>query len=184
MTDVTENDLRAALKALTDVIAPSIDPSDPLAGEQLRLVVEYLQFLSARVDFISDRNRFELGHNLQLARELAADAAAVDGALARQLTVAIDSAQALLEAVSPGTGEVRRGAAVLAALIRELVRKAQACDAALRDSVERTVLDASGSRIEFERAWFLPLGLDPAPGEVVSIEDAIARAGLRSASDR
>ena len=51
MSDVTDNGLRAAVKALTDVVAPSIDPSDPLAKEQLRLVVDYLQFVRSRLDF-------------------------------------------------------------------------------------------------------------------------------------
>ena len=41
MADVTDNGLRAAVKALTDVVAPSIDPTDPLAKEQLRLVVDF-----------------------------------------------------------------------------------------------------------------------------------------------
>lgn len=180
MTDITENDLRAALKALNDVIAPSIDPADPLATEQLRLVVEYLDFLRSRVDFVADRNRFELAHNLDLADALASYAGSIDPALESQFHEAIDAGRIALNSSSVSVAETRRTAAVIAALVRELVRMAQACDAALRDRIERTVLEASGARIEFERAWFLPLGLDPAPGEVPSIEEAFIRTGLRA----
>ena len=40
--DHTANTLRAISKALTDVIAPAVDPKDPLANEQLRLVIDYV----------------------------------------------------------------------------------------------------------------------------------------------
>ncbi|MGE0233584.1 MAG: hypothetical protein AB7O39_00375 [Flavobacteriaceae bacterium] len=181
MTDCTENDLRAALKALDDVIAPSIDAADPLAGEQLRLVVEYLAFLKSRIEFIADRDRFELAHNIALSRALAADAGKIDAGLAVQLEAAGDMARSVFETAGSGSAAMKRSAAMLAALIRELVRKAQHADVDARTRIERTVLDVSGARIEFERAWFLPLGLDPAPAEVEPLEIAIRRAGLRPA---
>ena len=44
MADHEENAIRAAIKALSQVVAPAVDPSNPLAVEQLRLVVQFLDF--------------------------------------------------------------------------------------------------------------------------------------------
>ena len=47
MPDHTDNNLRAAIKSLTDVVTPAVDPGDPMAREQLALVVAFLEFNSA-----------------------------------------------------------------------------------------------------------------------------------------
>lgn len=74
MADYTDNALLASIKALNEVVLPALDPSDPLATEQLRLVAGFLKFLGARLPYVHDRNRFELEHYLALAGRLAADA--------------------------------------------------------------------------------------------------------------
>ena len=41
------------------------------------------------------------------------------------------------------------------------------------------VLDATDQRITFDRAWYLPLGFDPAAGEVSALVDLLAPHGGR-----
>ena len=64
------------------------------------------------------------------------------------------------------TTALKTAAAALAASVRELIREAATFDADLRRKIEQFVLDMSDERIAFDRSWYLPLGFDPAPGEV------------------
>lgn len=176
MTDVTENGLRAAVKALTDIVAPAISHTDPLAIEQLRLVVDYLEFVRRRLDFLHDRDRFELDHHLAMARaldELGAPGSDHTMVLLKSALEDGANTQALPAASSP---ELKSAAAALAAAIRELIRESAGFDAQIRRRVERCVLDATDARITFDRAWYLPLGFDPAGGEVPALADLLAKA--------
>jgi hypothetical protein len=175
MADVTETGLRSAVKALVDTVAPAIDAKDPLAREQLRLVVDYLEFVGGRLDFMYPRDRFELRHHLAMGRtlqRLAADA--VSASTAGLLAAAIAAGEQCLGRLGAGPAELKAAGAALAAAIRELVREAVSFDAPRRRSVERAVLDASDERVAFDRAWYLPLGFDPASGEVARLADLLA----------
>ncbi|NDK91451.1 hypothetical protein GYA93_17985 [Gordonia desulfuricans] len=50
MIDHSENALRAVIKSLRDVVAPAVDPGDPMAQEQLALSLGTLEFLHSRLD--------------------------------------------------------------------------------------------------------------------------------------
>ena len=175
MADVTDNGLRAAVKALTDVVAPSIDRGDPLAQEQLRLVVDYLEFVRCRLDFLYDRDRFELGHELALANALQRLHPPCSASTAQLLNVAIEAGTQADAAVGTSTVALKAASAALAAAARELIREAAAFAAEARSAIERQVIKASGERILFERAWYLPLGFDPAPGDVPPLAAVLAK---------
>ena len=173
--DVTDNGLRAAVKALTDVVAPSIDRADPLAQEQLRLVVDYLEFVRCRLDFLYDRDRFELGHELALASALQRMAPPCSASTAQLLSAAIETGGQAESVVGTSTVALKAASAVLAAATRELIREAAAFAAEVRSAIERQVIEASAERIRFERAWYLPLGFDPAPGDVPPLAAVLAK---------
>lgn len=175
MSDVTENGLRAAVKALVDVVAPSVAPSDPLANEQLRLVIEYLQFVRSRLDHLYERDRFELGHHLAMAKALKALAPTLSPATATLLERALEAGSQTESRLGAPPIELKAAAADLAAAVREIVREAASFEAGIRGKVERSVLDGSERRIAFERAWYLPLGFDPAPAEVAPLAEVLAR---------
>lgn len=175
MSDVTENGLRAAIKALVDVVAPSVASSDPLANEQLRLVIEYLQFVRGRLDHLYERDRFELGHHLGMARALEAMGAPLSASTAGLLERTIEAGARTEARVGAAPVELKAAGAGLAAAVREIVREAAAFNADIRSRIERSVLEGSDRRIAFERAWYLPLGFDPAPGEVAPLVEELAR---------
>ena len=50
-----DNPLRAAVKSLTDVVAPALDPTNPLANEQLRLVCRFLEYTRLRAAYLPER---------------------------------------------------------------------------------------------------------------------------------
>ena len=174
--DVTENGLRAAVKALTDVVAPAIDRNDPLAAEQLRLVVEYLQFVRSRLDMLYDRDRFELQHNLSMARKLNALGATLSKETASQLEAAISEGAGVQARVGASMPALKTASAALAAAVRDLIREAGAFEPAVRGEIENCVLEASEERITFERAWYLPLGFEPAPQELAPLAQILADA--------
>lgn len=159
--DHSDNALRAAIKALEEVVAPALDPADPQAAEQLVLVVDALKFLRERLDHLHDRARFDLRHHLALAHSIAEDVA---------LDEEIEAATALYHCSDARTPELRQGAAALAAALRKVVRDA---DEDIRPRIERRIVAGERARIEADRAWHLPQGFDPDPGAVPPLEAAL-----------
>ena len=173
MPDRTENTLLGAAKALTDVVRPSVDAADPLAAEQLTLVVDYLRIVRARIDHLAGRERLELRHALRMTeRVLALDDPAL--AAARSSTVDLQQAGAALLA-EPGATVVRMRSAAEAVRQRltEIIRDSRRLAPGSRRALFRIVLDVSGDTLRFERSWYLPWGFDPEPADVLPIEDAL-----------
>jgi hypothetical protein len=169
--DHTDTGLRAVVKSLTDVVAPAVNPGDPLAGEQLRLVVDYVEFVRNRIDFLYDRELFELRHNLGIGRAMRDILARNSGAGAAALTTGLADAECMHLKVGVSIRKLKTTTAALAAAIASVVREAAGMDEPVRRRIERCVLDAMDERIAFDRSWYLPLGFDPAPGEVAKLQD-------------
>jgi hypothetical protein len=182
--DHTENTLRTLSKALTDVIAPALDKKDPLAHEQLRLVVDYIEFVRSRLDDMYGRERFELRHHLALASSLAEIRAPCTVATADVLNDAIGAGRTASDTVGVPTAALRGATARLAAAISTIVREAATMDPTVREKIERRVLEATDERIVFERAWYLPLGFDPAASEVPLLSAVLARSDAAAAPQR
>ncbi|WP_137919908.1 hypothetical protein [Hydrogenophaga sp. 2FB] len=150
--DHTDVGLRSAIRALNDVVAPVVGKEHAQAHDQLRLTTDYLAFVIERLPHLHQRDRFELSHYLAMARDVHA---ALPVSSAPALAAAMDAAQQMLERAGPSTAAVRQATADLSAAVSAVQRE-----------VERAVLHASEQRIAFERAWYLPLGLDPDPHDV------------------
>ena|SRR5689334_25274843 len=159
--DHSDNTLRASIKALEEVVAPALDPADPLAAEQLVLVIDALKFLRARLDHLHDRARFDLGHHLALARAISEDVA---------LDPEIEAATALYERADARTPELRDAAAVLTAALRAAIGNAEDD---VKPRIERSIVAGSRARIEADRAWHLPQGFDPDPSSVPPLDAAL-----------
>jgi hypothetical protein len=182
MADHTENTLRAVVKALTDVVGPAVDKADPLANEQLRLVVDYLEFVRSRLDLLHGRERFELRHHLTMAAALAELRAPCAAATAAALAAARAAGEEAYDSARTTTAALKAVTAQLAAAIGSLVREAQAFDPGVRRQIEQQVLAATNERIRFERSWYLPLGFDPSPGETLPLAAVLAEPGPAAAS--
>ena len=172
--DHAENTLRASVKALTDVVMPAIDPADAQALDQLRLVIAGLDFLGERLNLLPDRERFELDHNLALARALLAAGAAVSAIPRSPLDEAIVIG-AEVSGNSHATGAAVRAASTgLAAAVCDFVRHAAHADRAARHRIDLCVIAASRQWAAVDRAWYLPLGFDPEPATVNPVEVMMA----------
>jgi hypothetical protein len=169
--DHSINTLGAAIKALDDVVAPAVDPADPLATEQLRLVSESLAFLRSRLPYLHDRSVLELQRSLALGSAIAEAAAPV--ASTAPLSRVIAEGSAVLDDRRASHSEIDVAAARIGAEIRNMIRLAATFDDAVRSTIERAVLaDLEGS-LDFYRAWYVPLGFDPRPDSVPTVADAL-----------
>lgn len=168
--DHSRNTLRALRKSLLDAVAPAVDQSDPLAAEQLPLVVDYLEFLCTRIYRIHERSRFELGEYLRMAEGLLArlprSATAATGTLAKY----IDAGRTARESASTGTTELMQWGAALATTVSTVVQ-----DESLPDDVRRAlgrwVVESSRPLLAFQRSWYAPFGFEADRGRLRSIDE-------------
>jgi hypothetical protein len=169
MPDRIDNALRAAAKALDEVVAPAVDPARPMAVEQVRFVADLLGILRARLPYAYDRDVFELRHYLRLGEALLGDAGPSDSAL-REAVAAAGDVERRAGARVP---EIQACLEALTTSIGALVVAAGDGDALTRERIERAVLTASAALNAAQRSWFLPFGLDANPREVPPIERAL-----------
>jgi hypothetical protein len=171
--DHTVVGLRAVVRALSDVVSPAVDPGASLATEQMRLSIDYIEFVIGRLEFLHDRELFELGHHLEMAKAVQEiiEPLAVPEVVA--LAKAIEKGlQALSDPATP-TRRMKSVSAALATAIVAIVRKAPTFDQTVRTNIERSVVRAGQSQIAFERSWYLPLGFDPDPGGVRPLQEVM-----------
>ena len=168
--DHTDVGLRAAIRALSNVVAPVVGAEHSQANDQLCLTIDYLGFVVERLPYLHQRDRFELSHHLAMAKAVRS---ALNGASAPPLGTAIGVGQQVQELADATTAELRQAAANLAAAIAAGTRDAATFEPAVRREVERSVLRISKERIAFERAWYLPLGLDPDQHDVQPLAELL-----------
>lgn len=161
--DNTDVGLRAAIRALTDVVAPTIGPGHAQASDQLKLTIDYLSFVAERLPYLHQRARFELLHGLEMATSVHST---IQAPSSSSLERAIDAGHAILSDPASAPSGVLKATADLGAAVAQAVRDAAGLEESVRQTVERSVLRASLHRIAFERSWYLPLKLDPDPHEV------------------
>ncbi len=173
MADHTENTLRAASKALSDVVAPSLDPNDPLAAEQLNLVAEYIGFVRDRIDDLYERERFELRHALQMLDAIDGAELPLDDEVSSAINVARATARYHLTTVGVTTPELRAAAQDVREVITAVIRASVELKDETRVAISRIVIDESADILQFERSWNLPFGFDPEPQTVLGLSDAL-----------
>ena len=174
MSDHCVIGLRAAIKALKDTVSPAVDPDNPLANEQLRMVSAFLSMLAEQLPHRSLRIRYDLYNALALADAVLPhlQGSAMESMAA--LEAACSQARRVLAADNvPETG-VENTTNRLNAALSATVRSLNEADGATRARVERAVVLHSKTWLDVQRAWFLPLGLDPNARTVPSIVTALS----------
>jgi hypothetical protein len=164
MADVTTNALRGIMKTLTDVVVPAIPEDDPLALQELKMVVRYLGFCRDRVDHLYARARYELTFYSGLADKCAAALGTSDAAAKRELADLTARARGLLSEPGVAIAAIRALAQDLMTRISTLLGELK--DAAVLASVERIVVLGSAEITAFDRSWYLPLKLERFPAQL------------------
>ena len=170
MANHADNDFRAAAKALLDVVAPAIDPQNPLARQQLKLVVDWLDFYRSRLPYNQDRERLEIAVQLDTARSIAS---AAPEAAVTALRAAIDAAATVHAGLGPRPVEVRAVTARLEDEISAVVRLSPGFAEPARQNIERVVVRDAKVLLDAQRAWFLPQGIEPDPDAIPPLDVAL-----------
>ncbi|MFF2027365.1 hypothetical protein [Rhodococcus koreensis] len=176
MMDHSENTLRAAIKSLRDTVAPAVDPLDPQAVEQLRLTIDFLEFLRTRVYDIHARQRYELGRQMDIAQALLDDAALISPDVGDRLTRAVSDARSVHADADAHTQDLRASSQKLWAVVRGVLRTARQAPEDVRERISTRVIGGIEPLVEMESAWYLPFGFEPDPGSVPQLEELLDRA--------
>jgi hypothetical protein len=170
MANHADNDFRAAAKALLDVVAPAIDRQNPLAQQQLKLVVDWLDFYRSRLPYSVDRERLELAVQIEMAQAIATAAPAGS---ATSLQAAISEAAAVQDRLGPRPPQVRAVTARLEDEISAVVRQSAGFDATVRRDIEKVVVMNTRHLLDAQRSWFLPQSIEPEPDAILPLDVAL-----------
>jgi hypothetical protein len=164
MADVTTNALRGLVKTLNDVVVPAIPADDPLALQELKMVVRYLGFARERVEHLYARARYELTFYSDLAARLAELLGKSHAGQAKTLMDLRERAARLLAQPGAPIDELRNLNLEITSRISALL--VEVSDAAILAKLERAVVLASAEITAFDRSWYAPLKLERFPEQV------------------
>lgn len=170
MADNTLNALRAARRAMEQVVGPAVSSADGIVREQAHLVAQTLRVLEEQLPHLRERNAYELRRNIELGRVLREFAT---GALREELDRALATAERLAGSLGPSDRVVAAATAELTAVTAALVRSSQDRAPEVRDAVVRCVVTHAGDVIAGQRSWFAAQGWG-GTGEVRPIEEMFA----------
>lgn len=157
MTPNVDERLASVVRALTDVILPSLPPEAGLAQEQVHLAIGHLQILRAQLDQIPAFEAEELADAGALAHALLSD---ITGGL--QTAGALSGLRAVVDDAPPATpAEARARRQAINAAIATVVASVSADgNAASRTALRATILSYEKARVLKDRHWFAPFGFD------------------------
>lgn len=167
--------LQTAIRALTEVVAPALNPDNGLATEQLQLVIGMLHLMAARLPLQVRYDRDELARLFQFSQALAA---AVDHDAHAQVI-------ATLRVANSAGAEALASATIKAAEILQAIRNLRTHTGALITAVYRDGKDVERDRITSlalahadaqllrERAWLAPMGWETEPVAMPAIADLL-----------
>jgi hypothetical protein len=164
MGDVTANALRGLVKTLDDVVAPAIPADDPLALQELRLSIRYLNFARERVDHLYARARYELGFYTELLGQLVPLLEKAAAPQAGTLETLRQRGQALLAEPGAGISDLRSVGQEMTSGISGMLEAVTDPDAL--SQIEPAVVLASAEITAFDRSWYAPMKLERFPDQV------------------
>ncbi len=156
-------DLQVAvvIKALRDVVLPSLGADNALAAEQLHLALATLDMLRSRLPLLHPIARKELENAIDLARAVKDEA----------LEPTIARADALLRDPAAHTGAIGQVRASLLEEVSDSVNRVGGADE--RRSIARAVLAASRAQCDLARAWSVQGGFERNPEQLPALDALI-----------
>lgn len=147
--------LASVIRAMTDLILPSLPPEAGLAIEQAQLSIGQLQIIRAQIDAAPAFEQEELddAHALGSALLIKADGGAATMAAIAGLRAALDHDR---------SGEHIRASRVRIHKAIDALIKAMAADgdAGYRAAAGKCIIDLQAGRTLKDRRWFAPMGFD------------------------
>ena len=172
MIQLTDTQLQVSLRALREVIAPALKDSASHVVEQTHLVIATLEFAKQRLPHTRRFYREELRYFITYGLEVAELIGAEHPSLADDIS----------EKCQHGEEELQRPEAdvedylLVNRQLRELISAAvdQAASGPVEAALGRLVLERLKGYLPYQRAWLLPFGLDPSPGDLPPVDQVDA----------
>jgi len=170
--------LQTMIKAMVDTVAPAVDPLDPLAQEQARLVIGTLMLMAEQLPLqyrfdVDDLTRMvgfadDLGARLQKCSGPVADAVSA-------LTASAAAGRMLLSRPTVDATDIVTAARAIRTAADHVVDVVFIDDGAWahRSEVRRVVLDRSREEILRDRAWTRSQGFEPDAESIPTIESLL-----------
>lgn len=174
MSDHNENSFQAAIKALSQVVAPSVDPSNPLAVDQLRLVIQFLEFYVERQPLQGKLDWRELELNVEFGMAVLRQSRSAASADIQALEDNVEKGRSYLAHPGPAISERQRLSDNIAAAISDMVSQSTHAGDQSENRVELVVLEYSKKHLDLKRSWYLPFGFEADPKSISPIEAALA----------
>ena len=176
MSPSVDERLASIVRALTDVVLPSLPPEAGLAQEQIQLCRGLLDLLSRQLPLQFRFDCDELARLRSMGEELLplADPHSTDAAARQALTDALKVSDDVLRRAKADPSEVVSSVRALRAATGELVK--QACATGQRSDtarLENLVLEHSRDQLLRDRTWLLPQGWERDPAKFPPIDTLI-----------
>ena len=151
--------LAAIAKSLADNVMPAVDPSNPMAVEQLHLALATLGILRQRLPDLHAFLRRDLADNIALAKAIGGEGAVI--VESERVFASPESSPQQIET------QVRNLKEAIAALID----KARGTPA--EQEVAEAVIAAQEPMILRARAWAIGMGFEPDPTQIPALADLL-----------
>lgn len=157
MIPSTDERLASVVRALTDVVMPSLPPEAGLAREQVELSLGHLQILRAQLDEIGPYEAEELAD----ARALGEALSGCEGGAESSTASAILTDNLAMATGAKAPADVRTARIAIHDAIAALLRAVAADgEAATRSRIRCLILEHEKRRVVKDRTWFAPFGFD------------------------
>lgn len=175
-----EIQIQSILKAMIDVVLPAVDPKNPLAQEQARLVMGMLTVMAGQLPRQYRFDCDELSRLLKLSQRM--QELVPVSHLAPKALKLLDAGSQLgndvLARARAEPSEVLAAVRSLRAATANFVQEAFASDLSGLETLEiqRLVLDSSKEQLLRDRAWVLAQGWEAEPQSIPPIDELLADA--------
>jgi hypothetical protein len=165
MNPSTDLRLATMIRAMSDVVIPSLGEGHGLAAEQAQLVLAHLHVLRDQVDYAAEFERRELraasalGHALVSGREGGSGTAAARTRL--QAVLAMEAGE--------HPAQMRERAEAIRAAVEELIRASQDDSDEVKARVRSVVIVHERMAANDHRAWFAAMGWESGESRLPSI---------------
>jgi len=170
-----EFQIQVMIKAMEDVVIPSVDTTEPMALEQAKLVLSSLRVLKDRLPLWYRYNRDELRRYLDLSRSILETLSETD-TTGKELADILADGTKILEQAGTEPKQLEDAIAACRSSIVNLMDAIAASGASLTHSqVGRLILSASQTQLDRERAWLIPFGFESELSAIKPIEDQLSQ---------
>jgi hypothetical protein len=159
--------IQSMIKAMIDVVIPSVDAANELAIQQAQLVLGHLVLMAQRMPLQYRADRDELDRLVAYA----ADIQTRSGTHGLALPDLIAEGADVLERARAEPSEILSTSRKLTEAVDHVIRSIFISDdAALQQSVQTATLAMSKDQLLRNRAWLIMQGWEPDPASVPAIE--------------